>query len=457
MSDGLLASLRDRLAGPVVVPGDTDWDRARTGYNVARDQRPAAVAYPESVDDAVAIVRVAGEHGAQVAAQGTGHGSSALGSLAGAVLVRTERMAGVDVDAQARRARVRAGARWGDLTPLVDPHGLAALAGTAASVRVAGYCLGGGIGWLSRKYGIACNSIRSVDIVTADGVAQTVDLERDPELFWALRGGGGNFGLVTGLELELYPAAEVHAGTLFWPFERAGEILHAWSEWTASLPDEVTSHGRLIQFPPIPDVPEHLRGRAFVVVHAVFLAGEAEASGQLAPLRALGPEIDTFATVSPSALGVLNMDPPEPVPYSGNGGALAAFSGDAVDALVAAAGPGSGSPLVSLEVRHLGAAVATAPPDAGALAKIDAPFLWFGVGIAPTPEALGAVDRFIDGLAGALKPWDAGRGYWNFAERKVDPATLVGADAYGRLQDIRRRVDPDGRFLANHVIATGET
>lgn len=454
MSDALLAALRDTLAGPVVGPGDADWDRARTGYNVARDQRPAAVAYPESVDDVVAIVQVAGDHGAAVAAQGTGHGSSALGSLEGAVLVRTERMTGVEIDPQARRARVRAGARWGDVTPLVDPHGLAALAGTAATVRVAGYCLGGGVGWLARKYGIACNSIRSVDIVTADGVARTVDHDRDPDLFWALRGGGGNFGLVTGLELELFPAATVHAGTFFWPFERASEILHAWSEWTASVSDEVTSHGRLIQFPPIPDVPEHLRGRSFAVVHAVFLADEAEANAALAPFRALGPEIDTFATIPPSALGMLNMDPPEPVPYSGNGGALAAFSGDAVDAFVAAAGPGSGSPLVSLEVRHLGAAVATAPAGAGALAAIDAPFLWFGVGIAPAPDVLAAVDGFLDGLAAALGPWDAGRGYWNFAERTVDPATLVGADTYRRLQEVRRRVDPDGRFLANHVIAT---
>jgi FAD/FMN-containing dehydrogenase len=457
MSDALVASLRGRLAGPVVAPGDADWDRARTGYNVARDQRPAVVVYPESVEDAVAIVQVAAAHGAPVAPQGTGHGSGPLGSLDGAVLVRTERLTGVDIEPQTRRARVGAGARWGDVSPLADPHGLAALAGTAATVRVVGYCLGGGIGWLARKYGIACNSVRSVDIVTADGVARTVDHERDPELFWAIRGGGGNFGLVTGLELELFPAAQVHAGTFFWPFERAGEILHAWSEWTTSLPDEVTSHGRLIQFPPIPDVPEHLRGRAFVVVHAVFLAGEAEAAAALAPLRALGPEIDTFATIPPSALGMLNMDPPEPVPYTGNGGALAAFSGDAVDALATAAGPGSGSPLVSLEVRHLGAAVATVPPGAGALGAIDAPFMWFGVGIAPSPDALEAVDRFLDGLAATLAPWDAGRGYWNFAERKVDPATLVGADAHRRLQEVRRRVDPDGRFLSNHVIAVEGT
>jgi FAD/FMN-containing dehydrogenase len=453
MAETLVASLRDRLAGAVVAPGDGDWDRTRTGYNVARDQRPAVVVYPESVDDAVAIVQVAGDHGVQVAPQGTGHGSGALGPLDGAILVRTERLAGVEIDPHARRARARSGATWGDITPLVDPHGLAALAGTAATVRAAGYCLGGGIGWLARKYGIACNSLRSVEIVTADGVAQTVDHERDPDLFWALRGGGGNFGLVTGLELELFPAPWIHAGTLFWPFEWASEILHAWAEWTVSLPEEVTSHGRLIQFPPIPDVPEHLRGRAFVAVHAAFVADEAEASEVLAPLRALGPEMDTFATIPPSALGMLNMDPPEPVPFTGNGGVLSVFPGDAVDALVAAAGPGSGSPLVSLEVRHLGGAVARAPQGAGALAAIDAPFLWFGVGIAPAPEVLEAVDGFLDHLAVALAPWDAERSYWNFAERKIDVSRLVGADAHRRLQEVRRRVDPDGRFLANHVVA----
>jgi len=456
MPDALVRSLRDRISGPVVAPSDADWDAARTGFNVALDQRPAAVAYPESVADVAALVQVAGEHGAQVAPQGTGHGAGPLGPLEGAILVRTERLTGVEIDPQARRARVRAGARWADVTPLADPHGLAALTGSSPTVRVAGYTLGGGIGWLARKYGIACNSVRSVEIVTADGDVRTVDNARDPDLFWALRGGGGNFGLVTGLEFDLHPVSEVYAGTLFWPFERAGEILHAWSEWTGSLPDEVTSNGRLIQFPPIPDVPEHLRGRAFVVVHAVFLTGAGEGSALLAPLRALGPEMDTFATIPPSALGMLNMDPPEPVPYAGNGGVLSAFAGDAVDALTAAAGPGSGSPLVSLEVRHVGGAVATAPPGAGALAAIDAPFLWFAVGIAPAPQALEAVERHLDRVATALTPWDAGRGYWNFAERKVDPASLVGSDAYRRLQEVRRRVDPDGRFLANHVVeATG--
>jgi hypothetical protein len=184
---------------------------------------------------------------------------------------------------------------------------------------VVGYTLGGGIGWLARRHGLACSSVLAVEAVTADGQAVRVDADGEPDLFWALRGGGGSFAIVTALEFALYRVAEVYAGALFWPLERAGEVLHTWRELVAAAPDELTSLGRLMQFPPTPEVPEPFRGRAFVLVEAAYCGPEADGAALLQPLRELGPETDTLATIPPDGLSELHLDPPQPVPNAGDG------------------------------------------------------------------------------------------------------------------------------------------
>ena len=188
----------------------------------------------------------------------TGHNAAAMGSLAHTVLVKTERMRGVEIDPANERARVEAGVLWAEVSEAAAAHGLAALAGSSPDVGVVGYSLGGGIGWLARRYGMAANSVLAVEVVNADGELIRVDADNEPELFWALRGGGGAFGVVTALEFRLYPITEVHAGVLFFPIERGSEVLRAWRSWIQDVPDEVTSVGRFLQFPPIPDIPEPL-------------------------------------------------------------------------------------------------------------------------------------------------------------------------------------------------------
>ena len=210
-----------------------------------------------------------------------------------------------------------AGVKWESVSPRVSDLGLAALHGSTPDVSIAGYGLGGGVGWYGRKHGLFTNSITAIELVTADGRLRRVDHDHEPELFWALRGGGGNFGVVTALEFRLFPISEVYAGALFFPWERSAEVLQAWLEWTQTVPDEVTSVGRILQFPPLEMVPRALRGKSFAVVHAYVLGSEAEGERLLAPLRALGPEIDTVAMVPPVALSEMHMDPPDPVPYSG--------------------------------------------------------------------------------------------------------------------------------------------
>src|SRR5829696_3665696 len=363
-----MKELEERLGERAVGPQDRDWDEARRAWNLAVDQRPAAVVRAESADDVVATVEVARAHGLRVAPQGTGHGAGALASLERSVLLDMSRMNAVEIDPEERRARLQAGAQWQHVVGPAAGHGLAGLSGSAPDVCVTGYVLGGGVGWMVRRYGLAASSLRAAEVVTADGRQLRADSSSEPDLFWALRGGGGSFGIVTALELVLFPVAELYAGVLFWPQERAAEVLTAWAAWTADVPDEMTSLGRLLNVPPLEMIPEPVRGRSFVVVEAAWLGDETSGSEQLAPLRELGPEMDTFATIPPPGLAALHMDPPEPVPGAGDGMLLGDFSAAAISAMVDAAGPGTDSPLLSIEVRHLGGAAGRPDPEHGALA-----------------------------------------------------------------------------------------
>ena len=314
-----LRELGDRLAGDVVLPGDEAWDAARQAWNLAVDQRPVAVVYPESADDVVATVRFAAEHGLRIAFNAGGHNAGPIDWSRDTLLLKTERMDGIEIDAAARRARVEAGVLSKPLAVAAGDHGLAYLAGTSPNVGVLGYALGGGLSWMIRTFGLACNSIVSAEVVTADGRLVRADRETEPELFWALRGGGGNVGAVTAIELELFPIAEIYAGALFWPIERAAEILKAWRDWIETVPEACESLGRMLQLPDVPFLPEAVRGRSFVLVEAAFIGNASDGAALLQPLRDLGPEMDTIAMMPASELSVVNMDPDDPLPYSGEG------------------------------------------------------------------------------------------------------------------------------------------
>ncbi len=445
--------LRAQLTGAVTVPGDAGWDEARQAWNLAVDQRPAAVAEPETVADVVAIVNFARERGLRVAAQGTGHAASALvqASLHDTILIKTHRMRVVEVDPDRRRVQAQAGAVWADVVGPASEHGLAALAGSSHDVGVVGYCLGGGLSWLARKHGLAANSVTAVQIVTADGRVVVADAHHDADLFWAVRGGGGSFGIVTAIELALHPVEELYAGMLAFPVQRAAEVLRAWREWVRTVPDEATSVGRILHFPPLEDIPAPLRGQSFVIVEMAYLGDEASGSELLAPLRALGPAMDTFAMVSPADLLALHMDPPQPVPGVGDGALLGVMPGEALDALVAVSG--ADTPLLSVELRHLGGAVGRASEGHGALAALDGDFAFFAVGMAPHAGAAQAVRAQLDVVHQAICEWDAGRRYLNFSESAIDTRSAFTGPAYRRLQAIKALVDPADVFRSNHPIA----
>jgi hypothetical protein len=373
-----------------------------------------------------------------------------MGPLDESILLKTNALDRVYIDAPARRARVGAGARWEDVVPAASELGLACLHGSTPDVSVVGYSLGGGMGWYARKHGLAANHVVAIEVVTPDGQIRWASHQHDAELFWALRGGGGNFGVVTAIEFELLPLEEIYAGVLFFPVERAAEVLHAWRDWTEDAPEDVTSVGRILQFPPLEEVPEPVRGKSFVLVEAVFLTGEEEAKRMLEPLRRLGPVMDTFASQPPVGIAELHMDPRDPVPYDSAHAMLGDLGPEAIDRLVEAAGPESGSALLSVELRHAGGALSRAVPGAGAVATLPGGFAFFAVGIAD-PEMALKTSTDLDRVAAAMSPDEAGH-YFNFVEEKSDPAGFFPADVAARLEAARDTYDPERLMQANHEI-----
>jgi FAD/FMN-containing dehydrogenase len=451
-----LEGLRAAVTGRAVVPGEAGYDEARRAWNLATDQRPAVVVLADSAADVAHAVRFARSHRMRIAPQGTGHGSEPLQPLQGAMLLKTSRMRRVDIDPAARTARAEAGAVWQDVTIPAGEHGLAALAGTSPNVGVTGYTLGGGLGWLARRYGLAANSVTAAEIVTPSGRFVRTDAGHEPDLFWAVRGGGGSVGVVTALEMRLYPVRDLYAGALFFPIQRAAQVLHAWRAWTSTVPDEVTSLGRILRLPPLPEIPEPLHGRAFALVEAAYLGDAGTGSELLGPLRRLGPELDTFTMIAPPALAQLNMDPDQPVPNQGDGAFLADLPDAAIDELVALAGPEADTPLLSIEIRHLGGALARPAPNGGAQPSIDASYVIFAGGLTPTPELAAAVRAHAQAVKDALAAWHAGYDYYNFEETPAPASAVLPAASYHRLQKIKASYDPDQRIISAHPVPAGQ-
>jgi hypothetical protein len=443
--------LSTALIGDLVRPGDVRWDEARAPWHLDVDQRPAAVVEAESAADVVTAMSAARALGLRVAPQSTGHNAAPLGDLGDTLLLRMHRMREVRVDPVARTAHVGGGAIWSDVTSAAAPHGLAALAGSAADVGVSGYTLGGGLSWLARSHGLAASSVLALEVVTADGVRRRVDADHEPDLFWALRGGGGSFAVVTALELQLYPVPDLVAGTLFFPLERAEEVLQSWRRWVQSLPEAVTSVGRLLRFPPLPDLPAQLSGQSFAVVEVACQLPGAEVDALLEPLRALHPTMDTVAEIPVTALADLHMDPPGPTPGRGDGTLLRDLPPEAITSLVRATGSEVDSPLLSVELRHLGGALTPGRSPGGALDGIDADFAFFAIGITPTPDSIEVVERAVRASQYALAPWIRGC-YLNFAEVAKDGETLWGNEVHQRLRQVKTAYDADDLIRSNHPV-----
>ncbi len=446
--DAGLDDLAALLDGDVVRPSDPDWDAARAAWQLGVDQRPVAVVLARSEADVSRTLRLAARMDLRVAPQGTGHGAIALGDVSGAILLRTAALSYVVIDPGQRTATVGAGATWGDVLDASAPHGLAGLSGSSRTVGVVGYCLGGGIGWLGRLHGLGAGSIVSARVALPGGAVVIASPSEHADLWWALRGGGGA-GVVTELTVRLFDVPRLTAGSLWWPRERAREVLATWARMLPALPREITSTARVLRFPDLEELPEPIRGGSFVLVQAAVVGSAELADRMLAPLRALEPLIDDVGPAPLEALGHLAMDPPDPSEGAAEGVVLSSLDEDAIDAWLSAIDSPECAGVVAADLRHLGGALALGEGHDAALTGLDG--VVAAVAIAPaTPAAtLDQASAMVDLALAALGPWVGEHQYANFVERPVAQRTLVGV-AVDRLDTVRMTYDPDGTVLRRH-------
>jgi FAD/FMN-containing dehydrogenase len=468
LSSTHLQTLRASLKGRAFLPGDDGYDAARQTWNVTTfDQRPAMVVMPSIAADVAAAVRFAHEHDLAIAVQGGGHGHPRPANEA--LLVNFANMTSVQVtpgptskpsgrSGSAGTARAEAGARWRDVIAAAHPHGLAPLNGFAGTVGVCGYTLGGGIGWLVRQYGAAAGSLRSVELVTADGRLLQVDDQNHPDLFWGLRGGGGNFGIVTSLEFDLYPVKEIFGGSVVYPLAAGKQVLGAYAYWTKSVPDTLTSAVRLVHFPPAPAIPEPLRGASVIVIMACHTGSPAEGKALVQPLRAIGaPLLDSFRSMPYAEIGTIANDPAEAPPLFTftNGAGVRDLSPDAIEAVLQVAGDRAAG-IFTVEARHVGGALARLPEDAIPF-RLRSPWFVGALAAAPTPQALEGGRRSVAALFEALEPALTGEVLINSLDAGSTSPALVRAayseENYRRLVALKDAYDPANVFRFNHNIA----
>jgi FAD/FMN-containing dehydrogenase len=425
-------------------PDDEGYAEAAVSWNAAHVHRPALVALPANAAEVAAAVAYAAEQDLPIAVQSTGHGTER--SYDGALLINTSRLRDIQIDPDARTARVGAGVRWGEVLEAAGPHGLGALTGTCESVGVVGYTLGGGFGWLGREYGFSCDHVRSAELVTPDGRAVTASRAENAELFDALLGTGGTLGVVTSLDLELFPVRDVFGGMVAFPIEQARELTVAYREWNENLAPEVTSALVYLRMPPLPDVPEAFAGKEIVLVAACVNATEARAVELLAPMRERpGVLADTFVAMPFSQVGSIWPAPGEPVPSVGYGDGLRSLTDAAIDDLLDLVGAGSGCPLTMVEVRYVGG-----PRPVGArsgFAHYAGDYVLHAVAI--TPE-LAPAQQFLQQFAAGMRPHAVGGTLLNFVGGVNDDATVLrtslSPERYERLVGAKRSFDPANRL-----------
>ena len=446
------------FSGPVFRPGDDGYDAERAGFNLTVDHHPELTVGAAGPEDVAAAVSYASARGLAVGVLTTGHGPAVPAE--GQVLINTRRMSDVQVDPAARTARVGGGVRWHQVLPHTVPHGLAPLSGSSPHVGVVGYTLGGGVGPLGRCYGFAADRVRRVDIVCADGQLRQVTADSEPELFWAVRGGKGNFGVVVALEFELVPVSRLYGGGLFFPAEAAADVLHAYSRWARTTPQEMSSSVLLIKFPPIPQIPEPLRDRYITHLRLAYTGTAEEGERLIQPLRSIGSQIlDTLGELPYTEVGTIYNDPVDPMPAYDSNIALRTLDAGAADTILSLAGPQAGSPLV-IEIRQLGGAYARPAAIPSAVGGRDAAHMIFAnCNLQPGQED--AMRRAHEQLQEKMLPWATGGTIYNFCGlRDADPERVKLAFApadYARLARAKAIYDPQNMFRVNFNIPPATT
>ena len=382
---------------------------------------------PENPEGVVWAVNEARAAGMRLAVVSTGHGIKPLGDLSESFLIDTSKLDSIEIDTAHRIARVGGGVTWNALLAEATRAGLTAPFGTAGSVGVTGYCLGGGVGPMGRHLGLGASAVRAVDLVSPQGVRMRVDGVTDPDLLWALKGGCGGFGVVTAMELDLRPMPDMTGGMLVWPIQRAAEVGKTWSEWTRHAPATLTTSLRFVQHEP---------GEGLAMIMVASPAPEIEVCGQLEELLGMGPVANTVRSTDPASFVAENGDPDDAPPVWLEHTLVDHLPDAAIEAAADFADPSRGSPLLMSEFRHLGGALAQPDRRGGALSHIDANFTYMAMSL---PEGQPHVRHAVD----VLSDFGRGRTYLNFCLESTDRSSAFGPETVSRLDELHSRLDPD--------------
>jgi FAD/FMN-containing dehydrogenase len=456
LAEGSVAELDAAMRGRLVRPSDADYDQVRAIWNGAHDRYPALIAQCAGVADVMRALEFARSEELRVAVRSGGHSIPGHSSVDGGIVIDLSPMQGIRVDPQRRTVRAEAGVTWAGLDHETQAFGLATTGGLVSSTGIAGLTLGGGIGWLMRKHGLAADNLLSADVVTADGRLVHASAEENPELFWGLRGGGGNFGVVTALEYRLHPVGPlVTAGAVFYPGDRAGEVLRAYRDWVGTAPDELTTLVNLLTGPPAPFLPEEWHGRPLVAVIGMHAGAADEAERALRPLREIAtPVADLFGPMPYVAMQSL-IDPlwgPGAYSYM-KAGYMRGLDDQAIDALVAQHATVT-SPKTEIHVQHLGGAVARVAPDATAFGERSAPFLLNVIASTFTADGYDDAVDWAQATHAAVTPALTGGAYVNFLSSEGDERVRAayGAANYERLVALKNEYDPTNVFRLNQNV-----
>lgn len=438
-----------RFEGLLTTPESPEYDRVRAAWNLMYAHEPAVAIEARSTRDVVEAVNLASSIGGGVAVQATGHG---FASRAGedTVLIATSRLDTVEIDAEARTARIGAGAQWGPVLAAAQEHDLAPLLGSSLTVGALGYTLGGGFGWLGRKHGLAADEVRSFTVVLADGSVVTASDDSNPDLFWALRGGGhGSLGVVVGMEIGLVEVSTVYGGNLMYPIEMATEVFERYAAWSPELPDEFTTAFTIMSFPPFEDIPEPMRGKSFAIVRGCHCGDLAEAAAMIDAWRDWRePALDLFGEMPFRDAAAISQDPVDPVPAMSSARWLTGIDEEVGEAILEASVGGSApSPVIIAETRHAGGAISRPAADT-AHPNRSADRLLQIVALTATPEAVADTEARLDRLWERLDEKVVAP-YLNFLEgdeRVESGRKAFDAPTWERLMAVKKTYDPTGMF-----------
>jgi FAD/FMN-containing dehydrogenase len=438
-------------------PGTDAYRAATATYNLDVHLEPPLAATVHGVEEAQAALAEARARGLGVRVLATGHYADACAPLGDEAVVRVAFDDPVDVDVDRRLATVYAGTRWGAVAQATTPHGLVAPHGSSPTVGAIGYLLGGGISYYGRRLGVASNSVLSMQLLTADGAVREVDAETDPELFDALRGGGGGFGIVVSATVALHPVSSVVTGAAFWPMAAAAPLLEAWCRWTRDAPWSASTSFRTLNFPPDPALPPALVGASLFCVDGAIIdepdtpAAEV-AAGLLDPLRGVAePVLDTWHEGGPMDVTASHMDPLDPLPYEADHVLLADLDAEGQERLLSVAATERGDALAFVELRQTGGAMGEADPRGGVLSRLEAAYALYVLGVLTGTDVDARIPGQLAAVRDAVARWDTGftaptfAAGWDPRQRSFDRATAE------RMQRVRGRVDPEGIFAGNVV------